>query len=212
MKNALILKKLGMTQLITDAGKVENVTVFENVISEVIELRSNEVHSYDALVVGYNEASKDSLTKSRQGHFNKLKSKKFNCVRELRFDGDVNLSLDEGKSFNSSLITLDSFSEKDIVSFCGKSKGKGFQGTIKAHGFHRGPMSHGSKNHRLPGSIGAGTDPARVFKGQKMGKRLGNSKVTIKNLEIIKIDNDNNTVFVKGAVPGKKLDTLLMYK
>ena len=212
MKNALILKKLGMSQLITENGKVENVTVFETLDTEILELRTKEKNNYDALVIGFDEVEDKILSKAGQGHFNKLKSKKFKFVKELKFNPETNLNLEDKKSFNATLVSLDSFSENDIVSFQGKSKGKGFQGTIKAHGFHRGPMSHGSKNHRLPGSIGAGTDPARVFKGTKMGKRLGNRKVTIKNLVIVKIDADNKTVFVKGSVPGKKLETLLMYK
>lgn len=212
MKNALILKKLGMSQLITESGKVENVTVFEALDSEILELRTKEKNNYDALVIGFDELDDKKLSKATQGHFAKLKSKKFKSIKELKFNPEVNFSSEDNKGFNNSLINIDSFSENDVVSFQGKSKGKGFQGTIKAHGFHRGPMSHGSKNHRLPGSIGAGTDPARVFKGTKMGKRLGNKTVTIKNLVIIKIDADNKTVFVKGSVPGKKLETLLMYK
>jgi large subunit ribosomal protein L3 len=212
MKNALVLKKIGMSQLITENGKVENVTVLQDVNSEILDIRTKEIHNYEALVVGYNEVSDDSLSNSRKGYFNKLKSRKFKYLMELKFNSDIQLNSNDDKTFNTSLVSLDSFAEKDIVSFKGKSKGKGFQGTIKVHGFHRGPMSHGSKSHRLPGSIGAGTDPARVFKGTKMAKRLGNSNVTIKNLEIIKIDSDNNTLFVKGAVPGNKQETLLMYK
>lgn len=211
MNNALILRKIGMTQIINESGKVVNVTVLQNIPSHIVEIKSQLIHNYTALVIGYNAVNDKFLTSSRKGYFAKHKVDNFKNVKELRFSSSVKLDLEDTKS-NNSLIDFSSFEIDDVVSFKGKSKGKGFQGTIKAHGFHRGPMSHGSKNHRLPGSIGAGTDPARVFKGTKMGKRCGNKNVTTKNLSIVKIDNDNQLIFVKGCVPGNPDQSLVMYK
>ena len=211
MKQALILKKLGMSQVIDSSGVVYSVTILQNVETKVLELKTTDKHNYDALVIGFSSAKDKSLNKSMKGYFNKKKSSFFKSIQELRFSSDIQLDK-ENLDNNSSLLDFEAFKEKEKVSFKGKSKGKGFQGTIKAHGFSRGPMSHGSKNHRLPGSIGAGTDPARVFKGTKMGKRCGDSQVTIKNLSIVKVDSENKLLFVNGSVPGNPDEFLLMYK
>jgi len=158
---------------------------------------------------------KKKLNKAKMTYFKKKKKSPKKHICELRLDNDAYdevVQTSEDQEALNNIFSLEAFEENDIVNIAGKSKGKGFQGTIKAHGFHRGPMSHGSKNHRLPGSIGAGTDPARVFKGTKMAKRMGNKRVTVRNLKVVKIDKETNQIILKGAIPGKSNDLILMYK
>ena len=212
MKSALFIEKLGMTQIINESGDVEISTVLKVLDTEIIDCKTEDKHSYNAAVVAYSEILEKKLNNPKRGIFKKLNKSFKKYIKELRFDShDYILDLDK-KEFDNKRVSIDSFNIKDLVSLRGKTKGKGFQGTIKAHGFSRGPMTHGSKNHRLPGSIGAGTDPARVFKGTKMGKRSGDKNRTIKNLCIQKIDIEKNLIFIKGSVPGKNKSVLLLYK
>ena len=205
MTIGLVGRKTGMTRVFTDAGDSVPVTVIEVDPNRVTQVKTTDADGYAAVQITVGERRASRVTKAAAGHFAKANTAAGRGLWEMRnVDGE---EVSVGDS-----LTVERFNAGQKVDVTGQSKGKGFQGTIKVHGFHRGPMSHGSKSHRLPGSIGAGTDPARVFKGTKMAKRLGNSNVTIKNLEIIKIDSDNNTLFVKGAVPGNKQETLLMYK
>ena len=140
MKNALYLKKLGMSQLISEDGKVQSVTIFEKIESEILEVRSKEKNNYDAIVVGFSKRNPKHISKSTSGYFNKLNKPSYKYIKEIKFNLDVSLLNEDNSSFNESLIDLNSFNEKDTVNFRGKSKGKGFQGTIKAHGFARGPI------------------------------------------------------------------------
>ena len=213
MKKAVFLKKISMTSLIDENGKVQPVTLLKLMNQEVLDLKGADRDGYNSVVYGFGDVKDKHINKPRSGYFKKLKKSPKKYLKEVVLsDGAYQELIEAEQEFLDNFVSLNSFEENDIVTISGKSKGKGFQGTIKAHNFKRGPMSHGSKNHRLPGSIGAGTDPARVFKGTRMAKRLGNKKVTIKNLKILKIDNDDSIVFLLGSVPGKKSDIVLMYK
>ena len=215
MKKAVFLKKLSMTSIIDESGVVYPATMLKFVEQEIVEIKNKEKHGYNSLLYAYEDIKEKKLNKPKLGFFKKRKKSVKKYLKEIRLSDssyDEIVQLENNDDIHQKYTSLSTFEEKDIVSVRGKSKGKGFQGTIKVHNFHRGPMSHGSKNHRLPGSIGAGTDPARVFKGTKMAKRLGFKNVTVKNLVILKIDLDNNYVFIKGAVPGKASDLILMYK
>ena len=189
MKKAIYTKKIGMTQYIDENGQVIPVTVLMPYKNEVLLKKTIEKNGYDSLVVGFEDIKEKHLNKPKIGFFKKLKKANFKFVRELRFE-NVN-------EFEQEDLNIEQFVSGDIVNVTSVSKGKGFQGTVKAHGFARGPMTHGSKNHRLPGSIGAGTDPARVYLGTKMAKRLGNKRVTIKGLKIVLVNKEENLVFIK---------------
>ena len=215
MERAVYLKKMSMTSLIDESGEVIPVTLLKYIEQDIIDIKNNEKHGYESLSYAYGDVNQKKLNKSKFSFFKNKKKNPKKYISEVRLEKksyDEVVSIIDNKEELDAVLTLAAFEEKDIVHVKGKSKGKGFQGTIKAHGFHRGPMSHGSKNHRLPGSIGAGTDPARVFKGTKMAKRMGNKNVTIKNLKVIKIDKERNYVFLKGSIPGKANELVLMYK
>ena len=203
IEKAIFVKKIGMSQLISESGDVEPVSVLELIDSELIYKIISDDTKHAKLVIGYDLVDKKKLNKPKLCFFNKHKTKTYKFVKELKVSSD---------NIPDSMYGLSSFEINDKVTVSGKTIGKGFQGTVVAHGFSRGLMTHGSKNHRLPGSIGAGTDPARVFKGTKMAKKLGFKKRTIKNLLIKKIDTNTNTLYIKGSVPGKKNNILLIYK
>ncbi len=217
MKAALYLKKIGMTQYMHEDGKIIPVTVLEYYDCDLLSKKEINKHGYDSWVVGYSDIDEKKLNKPKLEYFKKLKKKQKKYINEFRFDlaepvGQKDNTDEQEGNVEEIRIKIDSFEAEDKVNLKGTSKGKGFQGTIRAHNFSRGPMTHGSKNHRRPGSIGAGTDPARVYLGTKMGKRTGDKVVTIKNLEIVFIDKDKSLIFIKGAVPGCKNTNLLMYK
>ena len=215
MKNACYLKKIGMTQYINENGVVIPVTVCSYIAQEVIREKNLDTDGYESLVVGVEEEKIEKQSKPKSGLFKAFKSKSYKYLYELDLNSSSDVQEQDDVDQNtdvSSPIDFSAFKEGDVVGVRSKSKGKGFQGTIKAHNFSRGPMTHGSKNHRMPGSIGAGTDPARVFKGTRMAKRLGNSRVTIKNLTIVNVDENEQLFFIKGSIPGRKNQILLMYK
>jgi large subunit ribosomal protein L3 len=214
MKRALFLKKLSMSSLINDSGSVVPVTVLEYIDQEILSIKTKENDGYEAVQFAFGNVSESKLNKPKLGIFKKKNKSPKKNIKELRFSSDAYLEYvaDSEKESNTNLLSIESFEVNDRVSLRSKSKGKGFQGTIKAHNFKRGPMSHGSKNHRLPGSIGAGTDPARVLKGTRMAKRLGNKFVTISNLLVVKIDSEKGLMFVQGSIPGNKNEYILMYK
>jgi large subunit ribosomal protein L3 len=195
MQKVIYGKKIGMSQIIDSEGVVASTTLIKVLPLTVVKKVVN--NNVESILVGFEEIDSKKLNKPKQGLFEKNKTKSFKRIKEYRLD-DIS-SLNSNDEMDISL-----FEEKEKVNVRGKSIGKGFAGTIKRHHFSRGPMTHGSKNHRLPGSIGGGTDPGRVFKGTKMGGRLGNKYNTIKNLEILKIDVENGIVFLKGSIPGKK--------
>lgn len=206
MTSLVTATKIGMTQYIDDKGIVIPVTLIKLVDTSLLFKKNKETHGYDSLVYAYVLTEEKKCSKPKIGFFNKYNSKTYKHVKEFR------LLSNDIEEANSNSLDLKQFQVNDLVKVSSLSKGKGFTGTIKAHNFARGPMTHGSKNHRLPGSIGAGTDPARVFKGTKMAKRKGNKKVTIKNISIINIDYNENIVFLKGCLPGKNGQLLTMYK
>lgn len=176
-------RKLGMTRVIQDDGRVIPTTVVKCDPNEVTQIKTAEKDGYPALVLGF-----DKLKKPR-------KTKKYRVLREFR--------IEEGEEYKKGdNLTIEQFNEGDIVSISGNSKGKGFQGVIKRHNFSRGPETHGSHHHREPGSIGACTKPGRVAKGKKLPGQMGNETKTLKKVQIIYIDPKNNLIGIKGAIPG----------
>jgi large subunit ribosomal protein L3 len=189
--------KLGMTQIFDESGLAIPVTVIKAGPCVLTQIKRNETEHYQAVQIGFSEVKESNLNKPLLGHLKKSKTPALKYLKEYKVKSVDGLEL-------AQKITLESFEVGKMVSISGKTIGKGFAGTIKRHNFARGPMTHGSKNHREPGSIGQGSTPARVHKGKKMAGRLGGKQSTIKNLEIVHINTDNNILVVKGAVPGKK--------
>ena len=197
MKKALVGKKVGMTQIFDEAGKVIPVTVIEAGPCVVAQVKTVETDGYDAVQLGFGEVKETKLNKPEKGHFAKSKVANKKHLREFRLD-----SL-EGMTVGTEL-KADVFAAGDHVDIQGTTKGKGFQGVIKRHGQSRGPMGHGSMYHRRPGSMGSTSTPGRVFKGKKLPGHMGNVTVTIQNLKVVRVDLDKNCILVKGSVPGNK--------
>ena len=213
MKKAILATKVGMTQIFNEDGTLTPVTVLQAGPCVVTQIKTVENDGYEAVQLGYVDkkekiVNKDKsgkkeivhrhgLTKAEQGHFAKagVSGKRF--VKEFRFENAGEFELAQE-------IKADIFEVGDKVDATAISKGKGFQGAIKRHGQSRGPMAHGSKYHRHAGSNGAASDPSKVFKGKKMPGQMGNVQVTVQNLEIVRVDTENNLLLVKGAVPGPK--------
>lgn len=198
-------KKIGMTQVFTAEGIMVPVTVVEAGPMVVTQLKTAENDGYQAVQFGFGEAKEKSLNKPQKGHFAKagVGLKKF--VREFRTEDVANFSL--AQEIN---VTLFEAGEK--IDVTGTSKGKGFQGPIKRHNQSRGPMTHGSRYHRGPGSMGAASDPSRVFKGKKLAGHMGAETVTIQNLEVVRIDVEKNLILIKGAIPGPKKGLVVVKK
>jgi len=188
-------EKLGMTQIYNEDGMVIPVTVIKLEKLVVTQVKTEDTDGYNAIQVGFCEVKKRKLTKAEFSHLEKNKLPAFKYLKEFRVN-------DPQKYEVGQELDVSEFDNVKKVDVTGKSIGKGFQGTIKRHNFSRGPMSHGSKNHRLPGSIGAGTTPSRVYKGKKMAGNMGNEKVTVKKLGLVKIDKEKNLLLIKGSVPG----------
>ena len=213
MKKAILATKVGMTQIFNEDGVLTPVTVLQAGPCVVTQVKTVENDGYSAVQVGFADKkdkiiNKDKsgkkeivhrhgLTKAEQGHFAKagVSGKRF--VKEFRFENAEEYALAQE-------IKADIFEVGDKVDATAISKGKGFQGAIKRHGQHRGPMAHGSKFHRHAGSNGAASDPSKVFKGKKMPGQMGNKKITIQNLEVVRVDAENNLLLIKGSVPGPK--------
>lgn len=194
MATAVFGRKKQMTQAFLDDGTLVGVTVIEVDPNVITAVRTNEDDGYEAVQVGFGAVNSSRVNKARAGTFAKLDVPPRRHIRELRgVRGQVGDS-----------IGADVFEAGDKVHVSATSKGKGFQGTIKRHGFARGPMSHGSHNIRQPGSVGASADPARIFKGQKMPGQMGNNTATVRNLEVVAVDAENNELWVRGGVPGGK--------
>lgn len=203
MKKAILARKLGMTQIFAQDGKMIPVTVLEAGPCLVVQKKTVEKDGYAALQVGFGAVKVNSktneprLNKPQQGHFKKRNVAPRKVLREFRLE-DCD-QFDVGTE-----IKADVFVAGDYVDISGTSKGKGFQGAIKRHNQHRGPMTHGSKYHRGLGSLGSGTTPGRVRKGKAMPGHMGAAAVTVQNMEIIRTDADKNLILVRGAVPGVK--------
>jgi len=197
MKKFILGRKIGMTQLMVEDGVVVPITVVKVGPCQILDRRTVEKSGYNAIVLGYGDVAPAKLSKPKQGLFAKLNVGSYSLIKEFR-------TKDMDGYSDKSQITLDIFEKNEKVSVRSKSIGRGFTGTIKRHNFKRGPMSHGSKSHRIPGSIGAGTSPSHVFKGKKMAGHYGDEYVTIRNLQVVGLDAESSCIYLKGAIPGKK--------
>ncbi len=194
MATAVYGRKKHMTQAFQDDGTLVSVTVIEVEPNLVTAVRSTDTDGYEAVQVGFGAVKSNRVTKAHAGAFARLDAPPRRHLKELRgVTGEV-----------GDTIGADVFEVGDKVHVSATSKGRGFQGTVKRHGFGRGPVSHGSHNIRQPGSVGASADPARIFKGQKMPGQMGNKAVTVRNLEVVAVDAENNELWVRGGVPGGK--------
>ena len=194
---AIIGKKIGMTQIFDEKGYVIPVTAIEAGPCLVAQVKSEETDGYNAIQLGFGEVKDKHLNKPEKGHFAKSKLTAKKHLREFRVDSVEDVKVGDE-------VKADVFAAGDKVDVQGISKGKGFQGVIKRHGQHRGPMGHGSMYHRRPGSMGSTTTPGRVFKGKKLPGHMGDVTSTIQNLAVVKVDTDKNVILVKGSVPGAK--------
>ena len=197
MNKGLIGKKIGMTQVFDENAKAIPVTVIEVAPNIVVQIKTKEIDGYDSIQLGFGDVKDKHLNKPKKGHLEKFKIENVKYLKEFRLN-------DTEKYEVGQKLGADVFEKGDIVSVQGTTKGKGFQGVIKRHGQQRGPTTHGSRYHRRPGSMGASATPARVVKGKKLPGHMGSVTRTIKNLEIISVDNDKNVILVKGSIPGPK--------
>ena len=196
MQKAIIGKKIGMTQIFDAEGKVVPVTVIQAGPCNVIQKKTAETDGYEAVQLGFGEVKEKHINKALKGHFAKSGVAVKKVLKEFRLD---EITLNVGDE-----VKADIFAEGECVDVTGISKGKGYAGTVKRWGTHRGPMTHGSGYHRGPGSMGACSSPSRVFKGKRLAGHLGCEKVTVQNLDVVKVDMDRNLILVKGAIPGPK--------
>lgn len=197
MTKAILATKVGMTQIFNEDGVLTPVTVLQAGPCAVTQVKTVDNDGYSAVQVGFVDKREKLVTKPQKGHFDKAGVAPKRFVKEFRFDNAEEYTVGQE-------IKADIFAVGDKIDVTATSKGKGFAGGIKRHGLHTGPKTHGSKYHRHAGSNGACSDPSRVFKGKKMAGHMGNKKVTVQNLEIVKVDAENNLLLVKGAVPGPK--------
>jgi large subunit ribosomal protein L3 len=188
-------KKTGMTQVFAEDGRVFGATVISAGPCVVCQVRTEERDGYDAVQLGFEDVKESRATKPRRGHFAKAGTAPKRFLREERLDGPPEVSVGDA-------VTVDVFEAGQLVDVTGTTKGRGFAGTIKRHGFSRGPMTHGSMNKRRPGSIGQSAYPSRVFKGMRSSGHYGNKRHTTKNMEILRVDAERNLLLVKGSVPG----------
>ena len=197
MKKAILATKVGMTKIFNEDGVLTPVTVLQAGPCVVTQVKTQDNDGYSAVQVGFADKRENLVNKPMKGHFDKagVSCKRF--VREFKLEGAEEMALGQE-------IKCDVFAAGDKIDATAISKGKGFQGAIKRHGQSRGPMAHGSKYHRHAGSNGAASDPSKVFKGKKMPGQMGHVKVTVQNLEVVRVDAENNLLLVKGSVPGPK--------
>jgi len=188
--------KIGMTQIFDESGNIIPVTILKVGPCIVTQIKTELKHGYNAIQMGYNNIPSKLLTQSELGHLQKSNIQPLKYLKEFKTD---NLNLFE----IGQILDVKSFSQSQFVNIQGKSIGKGFSGLQKRHNFTRGPMTHGSKNHRAPGSIGMGTTPGRVLPGKKMAGQLGNKITTVKKLQLIQINLEENILVIKGSIPGK---------
>ncbi len=196
MSVGILGTKLGMTQVFDEAGKAIPVTVIQAGPCTVTQIKTKQTDGYSAIQVGYREVKPKALNKPKLGHLAKSSAPPLRHLREYHLDNPSEYTMGQQ-------IKADIFNSGQIVDVAGNTIGRGFAGYQKRHNFRRGPMAHGSKNHRLPGSIGAGTTPGRVYPGKRMAGRLGGKRVTIPKLTVVRVDPERNLLLIKGAVPGK---------
>ena len=199
MAKAILGRKLGMTQIFTEEGRVIPVTVVESGNNFVLRSKTDETDGYNAVQIGFGDIKEKNVTKPLKGHFEKAGVKAVRFIREMRLSAPSEYNVGD-------TIGVDIFAAGDLVDVVGTSKGKGFAGGIKRHNFARGPMGHGSKSHREPGSTGAmiSGPGGRVLKGKKLPGRMGGERVTVQRLTIVRVDTDRNLILIKGAIPGPK--------
>ena len=197
MNKGLIGRKVGMTQIFDEKGNVIPVTVIEAGPCVVAQVKTVETDGYNAVQLGFGDVKDKHINKPEAGHFAKAKLANKKHLREFRLDSIEGIKVGDE-------VKADVFEAGEKIDVQGTSKGKGFQGVIKRHGQHRGPMGHGSMYHRRPGSMGATSTPGRVFKGKKLPGHMGRVTVTIQNLDVVRVDMDKNVILVKGSVPGAK--------
>ena len=197
MTKGILGKKVGMTQYFTEAGELIPVTVVEVTPNVVLQLKTIESDGYEAVQLGFDDLREVLSNRPAKGHVAKANATPKRFIREFN-----NVELSEYEVGQE--ITVDVFKAGDIVDVTGTSKGKGFQGAIKRHGQSRGPMAHGSRYHRRPGSMGGASFPSRVFKGKALPGQMGGDRITIQNLEVVKVDAERNVILIKGNVPGSK--------
>ena len=197
MKKGIIGRKIGMTQIFDEKGNVIPVTVIEAGPCVVAQVKTVETDGYNAVQLGYGDVKDKHINKPEAGHFAKAKLANKKHLREFKVDDVENYKVGDE-------VKADVFEAGEKIDVQGISKGKGFQGVIKRHGQHRGPMGHGSMYHRRPGSMGSTSTPGRVFKGKKLPGHMGRVTVTIQNLDVVRVDMDKNVILVRGSVPGAK--------
>jgi len=197
MNKAIIGKKIGMTQIFSPEGKLIPVTVIEAGPCPVVQKKTVETDGYEAVQLGFALKKAKRVNKPEKGHFAKAGVEATRILKEFKLENAAELNLGD-------VIKVDTFVEGDKIDVTGTSKGHGYAGTVKRFGTHRGPMAHGSKYHRGPGSMGACSTPSKVMKGKKLPGHMGVEKVTIQNLDVVKVDAERNLLLVKGAVPGPR--------
>ena len=197
MKKAILATKVGMTQIFNEDGVLTPVTVLQAGPCVVTQVKTAENDGYEAIQVGFEDIREKLVNKPEKGHFDKAEVSPKRYIQEFKVENATEYALKQE-------ITADIFAAGDKIDATAISKGKGFQGAIKRHGQSRGPMAHGSKYHRHAGSNGSSSSPSKVFKGKKMPGQMGHVKVTVQNLEVVRVDAENNLLLVKGSVPGPK--------
>ena len=196
MAVGLLGNKIGMTQIFDESGNIIPVTILKVGPCVVTQIKTKLKDGYNAIQIGYGSLSSKALTQPELGHLQKSNIEPLKYLKEFRVDENNDFKIGQ-------VLNVDSFTAGQLINIRGKSIGKGFSGLQKRHNFTRGPMTHGSKNHRAPGSIGMGTTPGRVLPGKKMSGQLGNKMVTIKKLKVIQTNSEENILVIKGSVPGK---------
>ena len=197
MKKGILGKKIGMTQIFAEDGTLVPVTVVEAGPCSVVQKKTVETDGYSAVQVGFGEKKEKNVNKPMKGHFAKAGVAPKRYLKEFKLDGAADMNVGDE-------IKVDIFEAGEVLDVTGTSKGHGYAGTVKRWGSHRGPMSHGSHYHRGPGSLGACSSPSRVYKGKKLPGHFGVEKVTIQNLDLVKVDVERNLLLIKGSVPGPK--------
>ena len=199
MSKAILGKKLGMTQIFTEEGAVVPVTVVEASPNVIVRVKTVDTDGYNSIQLGYGDVKEKHVTKPVKGQFNKAGVKPVKYLREFRLTDTPEYEVGQ-------TLAADIFASGDLVDVIGTSKGKGFAGTIKRHGFHRGPVTHGSKSHREPGSLGPMTSGGggKVVKGKRLPGQLGGNQATVLRLSVVKVDMDKNLILIKGGIPGAK--------
>jgi large subunit ribosomal protein L3 len=197
---AIIGKKIGMTQVFDEAGRVIPVTVI-SASGWVVQKKTKETDGYEAVQVGFDPKKDKHVRKPQKGHFAKAKVKPTRVLREFRGPSELEVGAE---------IHVDVFAPGTVVDVIGTSKGRGFQGVVKRHGFSGGPATHGSKTGRIPGSVGASAWPSRVIKGKRLPGQMGNKRVTLRNLVVVGTDVEQNLIWLRGAVPGARNSTVVI--